>query len=530
MPEQNSDINVVLARLKGIVARRCWWILIPACIVSLAVIRASYLLPNHYRSEAIIFMAAPHISSEYVVPNDTTNTMEAIDAVTREVLSRARLLDIIDEFGLYPKQRMIGNAALGALMRDDIEVLPLSKNPERKPMNAFLIAFTANDPWTAQKVTNRLASLFIEQNEQTQQQIDTGTTSFLEEQLAAAQSDLDRQEAVLQNFKVKNLGHLPEQQSNNLQVYSGLQFQLQTTQADLARARQQHTYLMAMLSQYAPAASGEQSSNAAAAVPGSLASLEEDLGRLRHQREDLLSRFSPQYPDVVAIDHRIADEEAELNKAASSIKPATSDKPADTAAIRMPLDPAAVQLRSQLQANEMEMRDEQKQIEQIQTQISTYQQRLTLTPLLEQQLEELQRSYDLARQHYADLLNKKTQSELATKLAVRQSSEQFQIIDPASLPLKPSGPQRQKIALGGLAGGLVLGLALAFLVEARDRSFHAESEMRGYFPVPIIIGVPPLLTSREKHKKARGLALTWALSCLMLLLLGAAQFYVYRIG
>ena len=261
-----------------------------------------------------------------------------------------------------------------------------------------------------------------------------------------------------------------------------------------------------------------------------MASIEEELVRLHHQREDLLSRFSPQYPDVVAIDHRIADEEAELNKATSSTKPTTSEKPADAAAIRLPLDPAAVQLRSQLQANEMEMRDEQKQIGQIQAQLATYQQRLTLTPLLEQQLDELQRSYELANQHYTNLLNKKTQSELATKLAVRQSSEQFQIVDPASLPLKPSGPQRQKIALGGLAMGLALGLALAFLVEARDRSFHAESEIRGYFPIPIIIGVPPLLTAGEKHKKARGLALTWALSCLMLLLLGAAQFFVYRIG
>jgi polysaccharide chain length determinant protein (PEP-CTERM system associated) len=527
MPEQNSDINVILARIKRILVRRCWWILIPACVVSILVIRASYLLPNHYRSEAIIFMAAPHISSEYVVPNDTTNTMEAIDAVTREVLSRARLLSIIDEYGLYPKQRTIGNAALGALMRSDIEVLPLSKNPERKPMNAFLIAFTATDPWTAQKVTNRLASLFIEQNEQAQRQIDTGTTSFLEEQLAAAQSDLDRQEAMLQNFRLRNLGHLPEQQSNNLQVYSGLQFQLQTMQADLARARQQHTYLMAMLSQYAPAA-GAQTSNAT--LPESLAGIEDELARLRQQREDLLSRFSPLYPDVVAIDHRIADEEAKIDAAANGARPATSNKPAETATIQTRFDPASVQLRSQLQANEMEIRDEQKQIEQIQTQISTYQQRLTLTPLLEQQLDELQHSYDLARQHYADLLNKKIQSELATKLAVRQSTEQFQIIDPASFPLKPSGPQRRKIALGALAAGIALGLALAFFVEARDGSFHAESEMRGYFPVPIVIGVPPLLTTGEKRKKTRSLVLSWALSCLMLLLLGAAQFYVYRIG
>jgi len=530
LPEQNSDINATLNRLKGILVRRCWWILVITCVVSLGVIPASYLLPNHYRSEAIIFMANPGVSGQYVTPNNTTNEMEAIDTITREILSRDRLQKIADEYGLYPRQRQTGSAALAALMRNDIEVLPLSKNPERRPMNAFLVAFTATDPWTAQKVTSSLISLFIEKNKLTEQQVNSGTTSFLEQQLQSAKDDLDREAATLQSFKMQYLGQLPEQQGENLQVLAGLQFQLQGLQSELTHARQQHAYLQAMISQYTPV-NGAHGSDAAQA-PGSLAAIQEDLARLRRQRADLLSRYSPLYPDVVAVNQQISDEESQLYRSASPPKPSSESKTvaSDAAVAGSPLEPAAIQLRSQLQANEMEIEDAQKQSRQLTAQIANYQQRLTFTPVREQRLEEVQRNFDLSKQHYADLLNKKTQSELATKLAAQQSNQQFQVIDPASLPLKPAGPNRQKIALGGVAGGLVLGLGIGLLVEARDRSFHIENEARAYFPLPLVLGIPPLLTVRERRVRVRRMRLGWAIGCLMLLMLVAAQVYVYRNG
>lgn len=531
MPEQNGDVNAILNHLKGIVIRRKWWISIITCLVSLVTIRLSYLLPDHYRSEAIIFMANARVSEQYVVPNNRMNTMEAIDAVTRGVLSRARLLQIIDEYNLYPTQRQIGPAALGALMRNDIEVLPLSKNPERRPMNAFLIAFTATDPATAQKVTQRLASLFIEENQQAQQDIDAGTTSFLEGQLETARADIDRQAASLQAFKMRNLGQLPQQQADNLQALSGLQFQLQSAQSDLSRARQQHAYLLAMLSQYG-SSSEAQGSEPDSAGSNSLASLQQDLARLHHERDELLARYSPLYPDVVSIDHRIAEEEAKLSQLANAPKTPTKNNSETSASgsFRYPADPAAVQLRSQLQANEMEIQDAQSQALRLNAQISTYNQRLVNIPVREQQLEELQRTYELSKQNYADLLNKVTQSDLATKLAAQQSSQRFQIIDQASLPFKPSGPQRQKIALGGLAGGLVAGLAFAFLVEMHDRSFHVESEVRAYLPIPLIIGIPPLLTQKDQHRRALRNTLSWVAEGLMLFVLVVAQLYVYRNG
>ena len=139
--------------------------------------------------------------------------------MTSEVLSSARLLRIINEFSLYSSQRgKVEPSTLVALMRNNIELQPLNKNPERRSGSAFMIAFTADNPQVAQQVVTRLTSLFIEESQQSQEDHDAGMTNFLESELAAAQEDLAQQESVLRDYKMKNLGQLPEQEQGNLDI------------------------------------------------------------------------------------------------------------------------------------------------------------------------------------------------------------------------------------------------------------------------------------------------------------------------
>lgn len=530
MTEQNSDLNATLNRLMAVIVRRRWWILVTTCVISLAVVRASFLLPNRYRSEATIFVANARVPQQYIVPNNTANTMEAVDAITHQVLSRARLMQIIIDFGLYQGRRQMGIAALADLMRNDIEVQPTSKDPERRSVNAFMIAYTGDNARVAQQVTDRLTSLFIKESQQTQEDLDTGTTSFLQQEMEHAKTELDKQEAVLKDYKIKNLGELPEQNGANLEVLSGLQMQLQAADANLARARQQRTYLQAMLAPYTQLSSNHVSQESSGS--GSLAAMREELARLRSQRDDLLSHYSSLYPDVVNLNQRIANVESRLNHLASSPAPAPdrAKKEATFDEMNIPLDPAAIQLRSQLEANAMEIDDVKKQSEQLRSRIAVYQNRLTLAPVRQQQLQEVMSNYESAKQNYADLLNKETQSELATKLAMQQRGEQYQVIDPASLPMKPFSPKRDKIALGGLAAGLFAGLGLAFLIDTRDRSFHFENDIRGFLAVPLVVGVPLLPTSVEKKKLARRTRLEWTVGSLLLLTILAVQLYMFRQG
>ena len=124
--------------------------------------------------------------------------------------------------------------------------------------------------------------------------------------------------------------------------------------------------------------------------------------------------------------------------------------------------------------------------------------RLNLTPLREQQLAEVTRNYDNSKQNYQSLLQKKLQSELATNLEKRQQGEQFRIIDPPNLPVKPSEPNRLAIITIGWALGLCLGLGLMALLEIRDETIHNERSLLESVRAPVLVHVPVIRSRRER--------------------------------
>lgn len=523
MPERNDDLSAMYRKIMPILIRRRWWILGAFFSVTAIAITVAFIMPSKFRSEATIFIQSQKAPNQYVISNSTSNTMDDLDAITNQILSRTNLLVVIDEFNLYPGLRKdMPPSDLAKLMRDNIEVTPMNKNPEKRTANAFMIAFTASNAQTAQKVTNRITALFIEGNQEAVQGKDTGMTAFLSSELDSAKQDLDRQEALLRDFKMKNLGQLPEQEQGNLQILAGLQSQLQTVEANLGRARQQKAYIETMLAQPAPVST----SGAQAATPSSpVNALRAELAALRAQRDDLLSRYSPAYPDVVSLNQRIRDEEAQLKKLIASQPPAQT-----TAAASASNDPAIAQLKSQLEATRLEISQDQQQEANLQAQIAGYSGRLNLAPVRSQQLQEVLRNYDAAKQRYTDLTNKASESQLATKLAKRQIDAQFQVIDSASLPDRPASHQRIAIALGGMVAGLVIGLVLAFVVDSRNKPFYTEKDLKAAFSVPLVVAVPPFRTDDELSKIVSRTRLEWFIASTLVVLLLAGQAYIVHRG
>ena len=80
------------------------------------------------------------------------------------------------------------------------------------------------------------------------------------------------------------------------------------------------------------------------------------------------------------------------------------------------------------------------------------------SPIVEQEYKELTRNYQTALDFYNNLLKNREQSAMATNLEQQQEGEQFRVLDPASLPDKPSFPKKPMLLGGGAGAGLALGL------------------------------------------------------------------------
>ena len=544
MPQEEveSSVSETLARVLNILWRRHWWIVIPACLIALATVLVLSKIPNRYTSNATLVVVQQQVPQRYVVPNDTTDIAVALQAMQQEILSRPQLDRIIRDFGLYTEEsKRKAPEQIMAMMLRDIDIEPIISGIPQKDLNAFRISFTAKDPRVAQGVTSTLTSLFIQENLRSREEQAVNTTGFLHQRMEAAKKQLEVQEQRLREFKMQNLGELPEQQQGNLGVLSGLQAQLQSTSAGLSRAQEQRVYLESLVNGYQAMAAQEiPLPGMISGVPRTATPLETaqtELSRLRNERTNLLVRLTPQHPDVIKINGDIAVAEANVERLKASAPPvdqaatqsvSVGGSQSARSGGRSPENPAIAQAKSQLEANRLEIENLQKDEKKLKDSLAQYQNRLNLTPVREQQLTSLLRDYDLVKKDYEDLVNKELQSQLATSLEKNQGGRQFRLVDPPSLPVLPTSPNRLKWNGAGLVGGIAFGLLLAFWMEIRDRSFHTERDLTADFAAPIVVSVPLILTPAEERRRSRNRALQWMAGSALMIVVSAVEVYAFR--
>jgi len=518
LAEPEIDVSETVGRFLGTLARRRWWILIPASVTFCGTFVVLSRIPNRYTSEATLLVVQQQVPQRYVVSTTTTDIREALQATTQEVLSRTRLLGIMDEFGLYTKEKQrMSPEALLELMRRDIHFDSFEGQAAQKDVNSFKISFVASSPQLAQQVTSKLTSLFIEQNVVTREHQTTTTTNFLQEQLETAKKRLTDAEEEVRGFKMQHLGELPEQQQGNVAILNGVQAELQNSMTALSRAQEQREYLQSLIGYRALLVEG-------------------DLARLKSERATLMGRYTAKHPAVKKVDEKIAETETLLSTLRTSPSQGATRKPLEppTTAIGDEHDASiALQLKSQLESNKLEIENLGKEQKRLKAVVDQYQMRLNQTPVREQQLSGLLRNYDQLKLDYTDKLSKETQARMAADLEKRQEGQQFRVVDHPSLPTIPITPNRLKISLGGAGAGILLGFIVAFCVEFQDHSFRSEKEIQQQFATLLVVGIPLLNTPGEIRASTRNKTLEWIVGSALGLGMFAAelyQFYLYRHG
>lgn len=488
-----------------LIRRRAWYFLPPLFLGWMVVWTASWLMPSVYRSGTLILVEQPTVPQQYVVPNVNSNLQDRLDSITQQILSRTRLIHIIDKLSLYAKDRdRVSADELVDRMRKDIEI-ELVRSPERE-LSSFNIYYSSRDPRVAQEVTSELTNLFISQNLEARQQQSENTTKFLEDQLETARQNLAEQEQKVREFKDKHLGELPGQLQSNLQILAGLQNQLQNEEDALNRAKQQNAYLESLLSQYK---SLQRTTRTGPGSPVGLPAINQELDRLKAQLADLSSHYTDKHPDVRKVKEQIAKTErmkqqltADLNSNPPDTAPDGSG-PKDYADVK-DMSPM-MDLQSQLKANQIEIANRQRSIQELEGRIGGYQARLNMSPVMEQELTDLSRGYDQSKADYDSLLKKKNESELATSLERQQQGEHFRILDPPNLPTKPYSPNRLKLFGIGLMAGIALGGAFAVGAEITDDRLYSDKELKALLPGNVLVEIPPLTTEKEDKQLQRRL-------------------------
>ena len=525
--EEQSSERPDIQHYLNIVRRRHIHFLIPLFLGWLLIWGASWTLPVRYKSGTLILVEQPTMPKNYVEPNINDDLQNRLQSITQQILSRTRLLLIIDKLHLYNDSRpRLTPEDQVEKMRRDIEI-ELVRDSHGDQITAFRIYYSARDPHVAQQVTSELTDLFINENLKVRQQRSEDTTKFIGSQLETARASLAEQEAKVREFKGEHEGELPSQEASNLQILSGLQSQLQNEQDALNTAKQQRVYLQTSIEQYRALHSTGRGADGS---PTGLAAMDLELSRLRTKLADLSSRYTDRYPEVV----NVKDEIAKTEKARASLVAELRTRGSGDAGVRDPADSIQnsplLQLQSQLQANQAEIANREQAIAALKGRVGSYQNRLDSAPAREQQLADLTRGYEQTKANYDDLLKKQNDSAMATSMEQMQQGERFSMIDPPSLPLKPDYPNRLKFCGIGLAVGLALGLAFVCGLEIIDHRLHSEKEIKILLPMAILTEIPEIVSPVDEQNNKRKLKIGWALSAIIAVTILAGSVFSYLRG
>jgi succinoglycan biosynthesis transport protein ExoP len=527
--DEKSPEGFDLQNYLQIVRRRHLHFLIPMFVGWAVVWGASWLLHPRYQSSTMILVEQPTMPKDYVTPNVTVDWQERLQSITQQILSRTRLLRIIDQIGIYsaPSAHRSPDEKVEQMRKDiAIELVRGQGNQ----ITAFNVSYTSGDPLLAQRVTFELTNLFINENLEARQQQSQDTTKFLEVQLENARGLLAEQENRIRQFKSQHVGEMPEQVSSNLQILSGLQSQLQSEQDSLNAAKQQRVYLQTLANQ-----SRVLGSSHGDGVAVGLPALEQELEKLRGQLADLSSHYTDRHPDVRKLKEQIAKTEKVRDQLLASTKatnvedgarsPGSSGEQTDVT-----LNPASAQLESQLQGNRIEITNREHSIVALKAKIDDYQARLNQEPIREQQLADLTRGYEQSKANYDDLLKKKNESAMATRMEIAQRGERFTVVDAPSLPQKPSFPDRLKFCGIGLAVGLALGGLVVGLLEMKDDRIYEEKKLKELLPATVLAEIPVIVNELDHKKKRTRTWLGWATAALVFATILAGSAFSYLRG
>jgi polysaccharide biosynthesis transport protein len=531
--EEPQSEGVDIPRYLEIVRRRHIQFLIPLFLGWILVWGASWVLPARYKSSTLILVEQPTMPKNYVTPNVTDDLQNRLQSITQQILSRTRLLLIIDKLHLYNdiRRRKITPDDKVALMRNDIDI-ELVRNTHDE-ITSFKINYSSLNPHVAQQVTSELTNLFINENLKVRQQQSEDTTNFIKDQLENARATLTEQEAKVRQFKGEHEGELPSQEASNLQILSGLQSQLQNEQDALNTAKQQRVYLQTLIEQNRAL---HPTTRSADGTPTGLAAIDLELDKLKSKLAELSARYTDHYPEVESLKDEIAKTEnkraslvAELKTKGNGARQVTENPLA-----RESTDPvqssSLLQLQGQLQANQAEIENREQAISGLKVRVDSYQDRLNSEPAREQQLADLTRGYDQSKANYDDLLKKQNESAMATSMEQMQQGERFSMIDPPSLPLKPDFPNRLKFCGIGLGVGLALGMLVAGGLEFLDKRLYSEKEIKVLLPIPILSEIPEVVNPSDERNSKRKILLGWAMAGVVIttILAGSAFSYLHN--
>lgn len=526
----------------GMFKRRRKAFFIPAIAVFAASVLLAFGLPAMYQSEAKILIQQQSIPRDFIRSTVTSFAAQQIQTINARVLTVRNISEIVRKFNLYDQSEddistRLPGTELATLFREDMKMEMVSADvidpKSGKPTEvtiAFSLSFKSPSSTTAQKVTNELVTLFLNENLGIRTDQAESTEEFFVSESEALNNELKAMEQRLAEFKTANEGSLPELYQFNLGVVDRTERQIEDAKLRIKQLTLRKMELASQLTQLSPTAPVRLSSGQVvlsdadrlkalqaeyrtkAAIYNSnhpdvvrlereIQALQSQLGtstdlddlrkQLQEQKQrltELEGKYTDNHQDVRATRQLIALLEANFRQQNASDTPLGESKPDN---------PAYILLETQIGGVDLEIQSARKKITELQQRLEHHEELIKRAPHVEKEYHALLRDYNNATRKYDVVKSNSREAALSRNLEQSRKGERFILIEPPARPSDPVSPNRPAIIFLGLVLGAGIGLGFALLREMADSAIQGARELGAIMGEAPFVSIPYINTAED---------------------------------
>lgn len=482
------DVSALIRRYAAAGWRHRWKALLLAWLVCGLGWIAVYKLPDVYQANARIYADVDAILGSVLRGVAVDGAPERqVETLQRTLLSRPNLERVIARTDL--DLRVTTAAEREALIEQlgrEIRITPQTRS-------LFRIEYRDHDPRMAHAVVQTVINLFIEAATSSDRQQMQTARQFIAQQLASYESQLRAVEQKRAEFRARYIDLLPSESFGGVSKLDQARGRLTQLRGQHEDATQRRTLLHEQLT----------STPATLAGPAAGGGGDPRLAAAERNLRELLLRFTDQHPDVIATRAIIAELRAQGARSGGGGGTAQRTGGAP--------NPLHEQLKLRVIDADSEIASFERQIRDVETEVERLENLLRTTPQLQAEYVNLNRDYDVLRRNYEELLARRESLQIAGAARTDADRVRLEVVEPPTVPLTPTGPNRLLFATGVLFAGLGAGGVLALLLVQLDRGFYTVHDLRK-------LGLPVLgAISSARPVRRAGAAIVFASGLLLLI-------------
>jgi polysaccharide chain length determinant protein (PEP-CTERM system associated) len=489
----HEQINVIYGYLHGLWRYR-WSALFISWLVAIAGWAYIYSLPDQYSAKAAV-----HIDTSSVMQPllrglaVETNPEEEINVMTRILLSRENLLTVIRETDMdLGVDSPAAREGLVQRLSNGIRIDNLGGSRNRSSI--YEISYKSTSAEMAFKVVFNLLNTLIENTLNSGRMDTVMAEEFLNDQIQDYEQRLLQGEQRLAEFKKKNVGFMPDEKGGYYARLRRQQELIDGTQSGLRLAKQRYREISQQLSGEKPVIS---TSTASA----------NKLRNYQAQLDGLLTQYTEEHPDVMSLRATIkdlrergqgnADDGTDLELGDTGLNPIYQDLKVEESRARVDVGTLQVKLAEQRQK------------------LAELKKSIDIIPQVEADLVKLNRDYDITKERYLSLVERRESARMAQKVEQNNSELIFRVVDAPVVPLLPNGPNRPIYLIGVFLAALAAGVGWSILRFLLYPTFVDFKQMQKMIDLPIL-GTISLQATPEKTRQRRLDVTTFLLVALLM--------------